>query len=375
MSQTGDFWNEQKEHSRIKAEIVSKYLVPWANIVGKRLQSLRYLDLFSGKGTYKDGGRSTPLLILDEVGTSPGLAERLQIEFFEEDTDSLGQLERAVLEHPVYPSLVHKPQFHNVHISPEFAEKLASQAGPGTYTFIDPFGFKEISLEMVDSATRSWGSDSVFYLSTSGLVRNLAQVEKVPSISTFFGDGAFQTLLERVQDDESSPDVAKIVLDETLNALREKRQYRVMPFLVEFDDCKRDSYHLLFCSKNKLGFKIMRDIMLTRGITDEHGISAPIYSELRHRERDQYSLPFLTTGDLLDKLMKKVIKDFGGRRVLVEVLMDECLERSYMYKNTHIRVALRHLRDQRLLRVIDAPSHQSEQKIGDKALVEIANSR
>jgi three-Cys-motif partner protein len=63
------FFKESKDQSRVKAEIVAKYFWAWAKVVipaTKRQGAgkVAYIDLFAGPGRYKDGAKSTPLLVL-----------------------------------------------------------------------------------------------------------------------------------------------------------------------------------------------------------------------------------------------------------------------------------------------------------------------
>jgi three-Cys-motif partner protein len=67
---TDDFFDEPKEHSKVKATIVSKYFKAWAGVMiatlrrFERQEKIAYTDLFSGPGRYEDGTPSTPLEIL-----------------------------------------------------------------------------------------------------------------------------------------------------------------------------------------------------------------------------------------------------------------------------------------------------------------------
>jgi three-Cys-motif partner protein len=58
----GKFFQEQQEHSLIKALIVNKYFWSWANVMLAKAQTDRiyYIDLFAGPGRYQDGAKSTP---------------------------------------------------------------------------------------------------------------------------------------------------------------------------------------------------------------------------------------------------------------------------------------------------------------------------
>ncbi len=65
------FFAEQSAHSRVKADIVFKYVTAWATVIFdpryNQKREAAYIDLFSGPGSYEDGTRSTPLLIVEEV--------------------------------------------------------------------------------------------------------------------------------------------------------------------------------------------------------------------------------------------------------------------------------------------------------------------
>ena len=65
------FFDESGEQSAVKTAIVSKYFWIWAKVIMPQAQKTRekkiaYLDLFAGPGRYKDGAKSTPLLILEK---------------------------------------------------------------------------------------------------------------------------------------------------------------------------------------------------------------------------------------------------------------------------------------------------------------------
>ena len=63
------FFEEQQEQSQVKAVIVQKYFWAWSKIMIKtnKVKKVAYIDLFSGPGRYKDGSKSTPLLVLENA--------------------------------------------------------------------------------------------------------------------------------------------------------------------------------------------------------------------------------------------------------------------------------------------------------------------
>ncbi len=62
------FFEESRETSLVKAEIVAKYFLAWAKVIipqrKKRGTNIAYINLFSGPGRYQYGSKSTSLLIL-----------------------------------------------------------------------------------------------------------------------------------------------------------------------------------------------------------------------------------------------------------------------------------------------------------------------
>jgi len=69
--ETQSFFDESQEQSEVKRAIVSKYFWAWAKVIiptaKKRSNRIAYIDLFAGPGRYKDGTKSTPLLVLEKA--------------------------------------------------------------------------------------------------------------------------------------------------------------------------------------------------------------------------------------------------------------------------------------------------------------------
>ncbi|MGK7924628.1 MAG: three-Cys-motif partner protein TcmP [Spirulina sp.] len=70
------FFDESKDQSLVKAAIVAKYFWAWAKVILKKTtKNIAYVDLFSGSGRYKDGSKSTPLLILEKAIADPDMTD------------------------------------------------------------------------------------------------------------------------------------------------------------------------------------------------------------------------------------------------------------------------------------------------------------
>ena len=76
------FFDESSEQSIIKAAIVRDYFWAWAKVIlgatkDNKDAKIAYIDLFAGPGRYKDGTKSTPLLVLETAISDLKMRERL----------------------------------------------------------------------------------------------------------------------------------------------------------------------------------------------------------------------------------------------------------------------------------------------------------
>jgi three-Cys-motif partner protein len=74
---TETFFDESTAQSRIKVTIVHAYFWAWVKVIvatqkkWKHENRIAYIDLFAGPGRYKDGTKSTPILILETAIAAP----------------------------------------------------------------------------------------------------------------------------------------------------------------------------------------------------------------------------------------------------------------------------------------------------------------
>ncbi len=116
---TDNFFNEQKEKSRGKTEIVINFLNIYLNIYlniisnskwGKD-RDIYYIDLFSGPGVYKDGTCSTPIEIMNMLANMKNrvAANKVHFVFNDENQNFVNCLKENIINHIYYNSIIHKP--------------------------------------------------------------------------------------------------------------------------------------------------------------------------------------------------------------------------------------------------------------------------
>lgn len=141
------FFDEQSEQSHIKAKIVCDYFIRWARIMKNSWQGdISYIDLFAGPGKYSDGTPSVPLLIVNEILKDSRLARRMRIVFNDADANNIRNLEAEILALPQARELIKSVQFSANIIDSGFWESIEIDSGIPVLSFVDPFGYKGLTM-------------------------------------------------------------------------------------------------------------------------------------------------------------------------------------------------------------------------------------
>lgn len=134
-----------KEHTRVKHELLVKYLGGWLSILGTQHPKLLIFDGFAGRGEYEDGSHGSPVIILQIANElmQKGRVDKVICAFVEKDYANFTRL-NTVLER-VWP------QFPNVGVIGPFNSDFASVVDKvieqtegrliPSFFFVDPFGF------------------------------------------------------------------------------------------------------------------------------------------------------------------------------------------------------------------------------------------
>ena len=146
---TDIFFEESTEQSRIKAAIVRDYFWAWAKIILKKQRGrIAYIDLFAGPGKYKDGTKSTPLLVLQEAIADADMRERLVTTFNDADPVNVRLLRTEIATLPGIEKLKHQPDVDVGVVGGETAQAFRRVNLIPTLLFVDPWGYKGLALDL-----------------------------------------------------------------------------------------------------------------------------------------------------------------------------------------------------------------------------------
>ena len=164
---TTELFTDQTIQSLTKARIVAKYFKAWAKILGdrarKRYETIRYVDLFAGRGRYDDGSPSTPLLIIQHVIDTPELHCQFISRFNDADRETALALEQAIQGLAGLDMLKHQPTTHCTEVNDHIAEWFEAKNYVATLTFIDPFGYAGVSARLIQATLKDNGSECIFF--------------------------------------------------------------------------------------------------------------------------------------------------------------------------------------------------------------------
>lgn len=332
------FFQEQREQSLIKARIVSKYFSAWANVIlatQKRYpehpQKMAYIDLFSGPGRYDDQSKSTPLLVLETILANPDLTGRMVTLFNDRDMANIKSLQTAISCIDGIERLKYAPAFYNEEVGDEIAKMFGGVQMVPTFFFVDPWGYKGLSLNLVSSIIKDWGCDCVFFFNYNRVNMGLSNEAIRHHMASLFGDE--QLSIVRKECRNKSPEEREMIVVQALcDALRNNGSRYVLPFRFKNDEGTRTSHHLIFLSKSFRGYDIMKEIMFKESSENVGGVASFEYNP-RDAHFKQGSL-FDMLSRPLDDLQGMLLQQYAGNTVGFNELYEEhSVDKPYIRKN------------------------------------------
>ena len=170
MSTSQSFFDETREQSAIKSKIVADYFWAWAKVVipttkRRGINRIAYIDLFAGPGRYNDGTKSTPLLVLEKAIQEPDMREMLVTIFNDKDQDNSHSLENAISTLPGIETLKYRPEVRNNEVGQEIVAMFSQVRLVPTLFFVDPWGYKGLTLQLINSVLKDCGGVMQFCFS------------------------------------------------------------------------------------------------------------------------------------------------------------------------------------------------------------------
>lgn len=327
-----DFFDESREQSLVKSIIVSKYFYAWANVMipqaKKRSNKIAYIDLFAGTGFYKDGAKSTPLLILEKAIQNDNMREMLITVFNDKDPENTQVLNAAINKLPGISTLKYQPAIENEEVGENITKMLEDMNLIPTLFFVDPWGYKGLSLRLIGATIKNWGCDCIFFFNYNRINAGIGNFKVEDHMNSLFGEERANQLRRKLETLNPIEREASII-EEMARALNEVGGNFVLPFCFKNDKGTRTSHHLIFVSKHPKGYEIMKEIMAKESKDSYQGIPSFMYCPATRRQSMLFE--FSRT---IDELGEMLMKDLAGRILTTKQIYDEHnIGKPFIFKN------------------------------------------
>lgn len=273
------FFDEQLEQSEVKTAIVANYFDAWSKVIqgslfAKKMPlTIAYIDLFAGPGRFKDGKKSTPLQILEMAIQNEGLRKNLITWFNDKDPANISTLIEEINKIEQIKSLSHFPRTFTEEVGSEIVKKFSEINLIPTLMFVDPWGYKGLSLKLINSVLKDWACECIFFFNYNRINPGLSNLSVKTHMEALFGVERAAELMESLKG--LTPEQREMTIVENLcKALVEMGAKYILPFRFKNSSGKRTSHHLIFVSKHPLGYKIMKTVMANESSTNEGGVAS-----------------------------------------------------------------------------------------------------
>lgn len=318
-----DFYDAQSEVSQIKTRIVTKYFAFWARVMvpfAKRHGGrLAYFDLYAGPGRYQDGTPSTPLEILQTAIGNPDLCKMLLTYFNDSDPEHCADLEKNIDGLEGIDRLKHRPVVFNAEVDQDFETAFADIALVPSFSFVDPWGYKGVSLQLLHGMLKDWGCDLILFFSYNRI--NAAVSNPVFDEHTvgLFGESRLVRLRDMVEGKRPLEREA-LVLEAFTEALGDMGFEFVLPFTFKRPDMKRTSHHLVFVTKHPFAYTVMKEIMAAESSEASQGV--PTFTYTKSLSSDETPLLYMLERPI-DELGEMLLADFAGRTMRMKEIFEQ----------------------------------------------------
>jgi three-Cys-motif partner protein len=371
---TEDFFKETREQSRVKSEIIEKYFDTWAKIITATQDRLRsrerrvgYVDLFAGPGRYEDGAISTPLRIIQKAVDDPVYQDRLVTIFNDKDEKHAHLLQSAIDGFPGIEKLKHKPEVWNQEVGTEIAKTFERANTIPLLAFIDPWGYKGLSLRLVHAFLKDWGCDCIFFFNYARINAGLSNPMVQEHMAALFGEERAVELKNQLEGMRPADREAMIV-NELGVALKAYGYPYVLPFCFKNETGTRTKHHLILVSKDFKAYEVMKDIMAKYSSDEAQGV--PSFTYMPPSTESQQLL--LELNRPLDELRGMLFEGFAGRTVTKRQIYEEhSVDRPFLERN--YSAVLLELEDEGLIEV-ERPPRARKRFFGPKTMISFAKT-
>lgn len=259
------FGNAPTPASRLKTKILVDSFLGWASVMlNANPVALWYVDLYCGRGTYKkDGSWATPLELFDKISRDARLPAVLKMLFNDSREASVFELRDTLMAHPNFGSMRYAPRFNVGEVNEEMVIELTTRF-PRTpiYAFVDPFGYKGLTQNLIHKLLQEYGCDVMFFFSYHVIKRAIKNPNNIlrGHVDALLGRERVNRLRGMMEDGVSEQELEPAILGALAESMRAIDGRTVLTFAFR-RWTGYASHHLAFVSKHPRGFAVAKEAM------------------------------------------------------------------------------------------------------------------
>lgn len=146
-------------HSRAKVELLREYLATYLRIIcnDKYTQNIHIYDMFCGEGIYRNGGKGSPIQILEVINTLVEYANEhkwklpvINCNFNDTNVSKIENLKKVILEKGLSRQTSGQINFSSLDyktLISQLTPQIESSKNDKFFVFVDPYGYKGVKVE------------------------------------------------------------------------------------------------------------------------------------------------------------------------------------------------------------------------------------
>jgi hypothetical protein len=232
-----------------------------------------------------------------------------------------------------------------------------------TLFFVDPWGYKGLSLRLINSVLKDWACECIFFFNYNRINAGIGNPSVEPLMTQLFSPERFKKLRHDVES-LSRRERETAIISAITEALKEVGGRYVLPFGIKSQHGERTSHYIIFVSKHVRGYLIMKDVMAKMSSGD---------GEVKNFEFVPVKSPQLRLLDIDNPhsigVLKVILLDQGAGKSMTVKDVYERYTVDTPYLLQHVQRALRELEAEGKV-TIDIPADKRPKRKGEVTLAE-----
>ncbi|MBN8696056.1 MAG: three-Cys-motif partner protein TcmP [Bacteroidetes bacterium] len=176
-----DSQTKMYDHSEVKVRLLKLYLERYLNIMNSLsyIKAIHLFDMFCGEGVYYNGGKGSPLQILEVIKSiheksNGNKTMPINCLFNDIEKWKTDKLQNEIASKALHNKEMGKLEFSNEdykNLLPNTVQFINKLKNEKAFVFIDPYGYKEIRMSDIRNLLTSKSSEVLLFLPTQFMFR------------------------------------------------------------------------------------------------------------------------------------------------------------------------------------------------------------